>query len=83
MNVLPVIFVESSGRLQNGSIFMRISSQILQNRVLKHGDGNNVWDHFKVIETDVEPGFPCYDGKTTHICIKTWLDSVCRCCIIH
>ncbi len=56
MNVLPVIFVESSGRLQNESIFMRISSQILQNRVLKHGDGNNVWDHCEMKETDYEPG---------------------------
>ena len=33
-----------------------------QNRYLRHGPGNQVWDWCRVNERDYEPGFPCF-GK--------------------
>ena len=38
-----------------------------QNRFLRHGEGNNVWDHCRVAESDFERGFPCYEGSMPRI----------------
>ena len=39
------------------------SSSRIQNRFLRHGEGNNVWGHCTVDESNIEIGFPCYEGK--------------------
>ena len=52
--------VESSIRLNNGGISTNDDPRP-QNKYLWHGEGNQVWQHCTVSETDFEPGFPCID----------------------
>lgn len=39
------------------------SNDRTQNRVLRHGDGNQVWDRCEVSPSEFEPNFPCCQGK--------------------
>ena len=45
-------------RERTGSVHENIRPQ---NQYLRHGQGNQVWDHCRVAECDYEDGFPCLD----------------------